>query len=369
MSRRMHFHCNQHLRAVLLFVLPFTTTLACDTDPECDGATPWMDFNHIMLKVTWPGSSQQTEWHGSFDYETYDLLIESHQQGPDSSTTGSVATVGGRIMLSKGLDLEPGYEIDALDAPQLSMRLVMILLGRIFPEGPIQITQSREVDRTDDVGIKYATPSASGYIPAPWHLKGSVEKLASEKVGFNLRLSFSTEDRKGDHKSYAIDMQGELGMLTHAVFLDTDTVDGWRTYRLGPYMIKQTTGTIFDYGARPDETTKYRTIGDIRAFIAAENDPGFKEPGKDFTGFWKQKCSQPFGLQIMHQGDEGKYSIVFCGPGGCGDTSNIRLTFITGDNNYEVVSDDELVEIDRSGERKTYHRCTKDTNPVLRYNR
>ncbi len=134
-------------------------------------------------------------------------------------------------------------------------------------------------------------------------------------------------------------------------------------------MIKQATGTLFDDGARPDETTNYRTIGDIRAGMAAENDPGVKDPGKDFTGFWKQKCSQPFGLQIMHQDDEGKYSIVFCGPGGCGDTSKVRLTFITGDKHYEVVSENELVEITHSGERTTYHHCTKDTNPILRYNR
>jgi hypothetical protein len=122
-----------------------------------------------------------------------------------------------------------------------------------------------------------------------------------------------------------------------------------------------------DYGAKPQEDARYKTVGDIRAFIAAENDPGVRDTTKDFTGFWKEKCDQSFGLQIKHHGDEGKYSIVFCGPGGCGDPSESRLTFITGDKRYEVVSESELVEIDRSGSRETYHRCTKDTNPVLKH--
>ena len=42
-----------------------------------------------------------------------------------------------------------------------------------------------------------------------------------------------------------------------------------------------------------------------------------------------------------------------------------RPTFITGDKHYEVVSEDELIV--SWGSRETYRRCTKDTNPVLKY--
>jgi hypothetical protein len=58
---------------------------------------------------------------------------------------------------------------------------------------------------------------------------------------------------------------------------------------------------------------------------------------------------------------------VFCGPGGCGSPSQSRPTFITGDERFEVTSESELVQIGRPGERETYLRCTKDTNPVLKY--
>ena len=87
----------------------------------------------------------------------------------------------------------------------------------------------------------------------------------------------------------------------------------------------------------------------------------------DFTGFWKKKCEQAFGLQIMRQGSDGKYSVVFCGPGGCGDPSDSRLTYITGDKGWEVVGEDELVRVQRSGGKQTYYRCTRDTQPVLKY--
>jgi hypothetical protein len=347
--------------------LPLLGEAACDKDPECGDPTAWSSFTRVVLKQTSPSNSEMIEWHASFDHETNDMLIDTETRGSKTSITGSIALVGGQIMMSKGLKLEPGYEIDALDAPVLSMKLVMIMLGRVFPKGPAEVSGLRQIDRTDKTGIKYATPSASGYIPAPWRLKGKVRKLAGGTVAFDLALTFPVEQGGNKSKTYSIKMTGELSMRNHAVFRDSDTLDGWSTYGLGPRQIKKEAGTILDYGATPDKSTSYKTIGDIRAFIAAENHPGFKDSTKDFTGFWKEKCDQAYGLQIMHQGNEGKYSIVFCGPGGCGDPSESRPTFITGDNRYQVVSEDELVEISQSGKHETYHRCTKETHPVLEY--
>jgi hypothetical protein len=162
-------------------------------------------------------------------------------------------------------------------------------------------------------------------------------------------------------------MRGEMGKQTVPIFSDTDSLAEWKTYGLGPRQFKQGSSTKLDYGATPDKQSPYRTIGDIRAFIAAENNPGHKDNTKDFTGFWKEACDQAFGLQIMHQGNDGKYSVVFCGPGGCGDPSDSRLTFITGDTHWKVIDESELVKVLSSGETMKYHRCTKDTHPVLKY--
>jgi hypothetical protein len=304
---------------------------------------------------------------GSFDHKALDVSIDITTHTSKEPMAGTVALVGGQVMLTKGLKLQAGSEIDALDAPVLSMRLVMTLLKRIFPRGPDQVGGATDIDQTGRVGIKYATPSASGYIPAPWHVKGKVNRLGDGTLPFELALSFPLQRQDKQSGSLTINMKGELAVLGRPVFRDTDSLEGWTTYGLGVQQTKQGSSTTFDYGAKPQEATRYRTIGDIRAFIAAENHPGAKDATKDFTGFWKKKCDDPFGLQIKHYGDEGKYSIVFCGPGGCGNPSESRLTFVTGDKRYEVVSEGELIEIARSGDRETYYRCTKDTNPVLKY--
>ncbi len=344
---------------------PISVSASCDKDPECDDVSAWAVFTRVALRQSVSGSDKAIEWLGSFDHETLDVSIDIATHGAKEPMAGTVGLVGGQVMLTRGLSLQPGREIDALDAPVLSMRLVMILLKRAFPKGPGEIVGPTDVDQAGRVGIKYATPSASGYIPAPWHVKGKVSRLADGTLPFELALSFPLQRQDKQRGSLTINMKGELAMLGRPVFRDTDSLEGWTTYGLGPQQTKQGSSTILDYGAKPQEATRYRTIGDVRAFIAAENHPGVRDATKDFTGFWKKKCDEPFGLQIKPYGDEGKYSIVFCGPGGCGDPSESRPTFITGDKRYEVVSEAELIEIARSGDRETYYRCTKDTNPVL----
>jgi hypothetical protein len=350
-----------------LFAAPISAFASCAQDPECDDVSAWAVFTRIALRQSVSGSDEAIEWLGFFDHKALDVSIDIAAHGTKEPMAGTVGLVGGHVMLTKGLKLQPGYEIDALDAPVLSMRLVMILLKRAFPKGPEQIVGPTNVDETGRVGIKYATPSASGYIAAPWHLKGNASRLADGTLRFDLALSFPMQQRDKQTGSITINMKGELAVLGRPVFRDTDSLEGWTTYGLGPQQTKQGSSTILDYGAKPQEDMRYRTIADIRAFIAAENHPGVRDATKDFTGFWKKKCEEPFGLQIKHHGDEGKYSIVFCGPGGCGDPSQSRLTFITGDKRYEVVSEGELMEIGRSGDREIYYRCTKDTNPVLKY--
>jgi hypothetical protein len=352
----------------LLLISSCRVSAACDKDPECGDSSAWAVFTHIVLKQSSPETPDYTELHASFDHQANDASIDIVSRESDKSTSGTIALVGGQVMLSKGLKLDRGYEIDALDAPVLSIKLLMIMLGRVFPNGPEGVAGVRHIDRTDNDGIKFATSSATGYIPAPWHVQGKVSKLADGSVAFDLALSRPANGRNGDKETYTMNMAGELSMLGHPVFFDSDSLDGWTTYGIGPQVIKQETGTIYDYGAKPHAGSVYKTIGDIRAFIATEEHPGHRDETMDFTGFWKEKCDQAFGLQIMHQGGEGKYSIVFCGPGGCGDPSESRLTFITGDNQYQVVSEDELVFIRTSGDRDTYHRCTKETHPILKYN-
>jgi hypothetical protein len=304
-------------------------------------------------------------WFGRFDHSSFDFSIDVDVSHP-KPMKGTIGMIGGRVMISKGLVLQRGYEIDALDGPVLSMKLATIVLGRAFPKGPDSIKGTVPLSYTGTRGIKFATPSAGGYIPVPWKAVGSVRSTASGAVAFDIALTMPADPRDPS-KTSQTRMKGELSMRSSPVFDDRARLDGWTIYGVGPQSEQRGDATVMDYGAKPTSEPKFKTIADVRSHIAAENHPGTPDVTKNFTGFWKNNCEQAFGLQIKPFGSDGKYSIVFCGPGGCGKPEDSRHSFITGDKRYEVVSEDELIEVDRDGKKERLLRCTKDTNPVLKY--
>jgi hypothetical protein len=153
--------------ALLAFAGPGRARDKCG---ECASIEDWATFTSISLTLSHPGQPPAATWKGRFDHKANDIVIDADVTTDPGRMKGSIAMVGGRVMLTKGLKLERGYEIDALDGPVLSMQLVLHLLDRVFPKGPSSIPQGQQIDRKDPIAIRYATPSASGRIAAPWHL-------------------------------------------------------------------------------------------------------------------------------------------------------------------------------------------------------
>lgn len=91
-----------------------------------------------------------------------------------------------------------------------------------------------------------------------------------------------------------------------------------------------------------------------------------KSTPPDFTGFWKWRCSDAWGVQIKKQTGN-LFSVSFCGPGGCFEPGKwMPNTPIVGDPQYRPITSN-ILEIQRGGGWETLTRCTTNTNPVLDY--
>lgn len=333
------------------------------TDP-CGKATAWQDFNSFELRVSAPEQGGYDFYRGRFDKETGDIAVDVEQAEGSSVKKGKILMIGGRIMATEGPIVERGYEIDTLDGAVLNLQLVVKALGRAFPNGPASINTAQKVDFSDaKTGIQIATASAGGMIQAPWRLVGELKRDESDGIQYDLTLTAAGANKK-DKGTFR--MSGKLFNGAQTRIDDQLKLDAWILYGVGVQSRKEGNATIFDYSAAPTKST-YRTVADVRKKLEAEDYPGELDNTKDFTGFWKTKCEDPFGLQIQHFGNDGKYSIVFCGPGGCGDpASQGRKTFITKDPHLEVISESEMKQQNADG-WEVWHRCTKDTHPVLKY--
>lgn len=336
-------------------------------DDGCGQPTAWNDFNKFQLKMTVPGNPQYSIWNGQFDTESHDIQIDVENFDGTKIAKGKILMIGGRVMAVQGPITEPGYEIDALDGAVLELQLLMRLLGAALPKGPTEVQGERRIDFLNEkTGIKFATPSADGFIPAPWRVRGEVRSLGTDAFGYQLTLTFTAREKPSDKgEERTMTFSGELSKTTSARISDSLPLDGWKLLGVGVQVQKDASGTTADYSAAP-AAVAYKTVADVRAELAKENYVGEPDPSKDFTGFWKDNCEDAWGVSIEHHGSDGKYSIVFCGPGGCGDPGEGRLTYITKDPRFQVVSEDEIKR--RMGDQwETQYRCTKDPHPVLKY--
>ena len=364
-------------RAVIMRVLVLLTFLICVSlcfasekegcEDPCGKPTPWEEFNKFQIKMSVPTEPGYSFWQGQFDKETSDIQIDVETSDGTKVSKGKILMVGGRVMAVQGPITEPDYAIDALDGAVLELRLVVRLFGAALPKGPAEVQNTRSIDFANlKTGIQFATPSAQGFIPAPWRVRGEVKPIEPDVFGYHLTLTFTTREKASDKgQEQTMNFSGKLSKTANARIDDGISLDRWNVLGLGVQTRKEEAGTVSDYGAAP-ATAIYRTVADVRKKIAQDDYPGEPDPSKDFTGFWKEKCDEAWGVQIMHHGKEGKYSIVFCGPGGCGNPEEEgHLTFITKDPDYQVVTEDEIKER-RRDDWATYHRCTKDPHPVLK---
>lgn len=193
-------------------------------------------------------------------FEIYDeesMRIMTTESKGSTKSTEQIILVDGRWMLTKGVKIEKGYEIEALDVPVLMLRVALELLRAAAPDGPSTLKSKSQVDVHEaHQSIKISTMSASGGIPAPWSVKGIIEPVAPDKVAFELTV------RGGEQPLHFV---GTWQKDQTPPILPGDlALEGWRVFSIGPYTVTKGRETIIDYGAQP-ANTQARTIAELKA--------------------------------------------------------------------------------------------------------
>jgi hypothetical protein len=253
--------------AATLILLGATNIVLADCGASadiCAGNSPWARATTATVRAQFEPSADFAAWEFTFSGDNDLLLIVDTHQGKES-TQGSILLVSGRAMLTKGLSLEQGYEIDALDAPVLMYQLVVGLLAQAIPDGPQKLVKSHKVHVSETKrGIQTATMSASGRYPAPWTVDGSVDQRGPSSFGYSLTFTYPTEDKTG---RATIVLKGQWSNAVGPGLTDSMNIEGWSLHTIGPFSMKQEGSTVLDYGAQAKPLT-VRTLGDLREALA-----------------------------------------------------------------------------------------------------
>jgi len=246
---------------ILIFTVSSSYAFACEHEEiDCGPFTNWYDVNWLDMTMKDGQGRGDAHWVISIDKDNNDSIIEKDENYDGNKVNGTLIIVSGRIMLTKGLDLKEGYEIDAADGPGLMMQLLLNVLGYVAPGGPDSIKGKIDVNHKDEEHpIKVTTSSASGVFGTPWVAKGFLEKKKNNIINYNIH--FESTINKND--KYTIEMKGQWANKELDSLQDNMSIEGWKIYTIGPYSKKFKDGTIFDYGAQIKEG-KYNTLGMLR---------------------------------------------------------------------------------------------------------
>jgi hypothetical protein len=233
--------------------------------PICARGSPWYELGGAEIRARLGGAEQQFTLKMM---SANDLRVHYRIAERGVVNEGEVLLIGGYALALKGGHVEPGYEGDYLDGPVLAMEAVVTLLDVAIPAGPKAVKDRHQIMVSEPRRqISTATPSASAQYGAPWSVKGQVRRVSEETLAYDLAFTFVPLDpfglRRIGQPAQTFTFKGTLDYPPERTALSDDfDLTDWNV--LGPG------------SAEP----KPRTVGDVRAKIKRETNPGPPGPTK-----------------------------------------------------------------------------------------
>lgn len=235
----MKFHFIFMLATLIFSQLSFA---ANNQAPPIKEQQRWLDARWIQLEI----SDNQNDWRGNwqiaFDHHSNNVKIDKDDRFNGHRVQGSLIVLNGHTLLAKGLNLRPGYEIDALDTPVLMTQLLLSLLEKSVAVMPNDVSDKLSIDHQETLfPIRVSTKSASALFQAPWQIKGHVSKAVDHNIDFQLVFKTSL----ANDIIYIVTMAGQLNHQATPPLDDDMSLEGWNIYSLGPE-----TDSPYSYGAK-----------------------------------------------------------------------------------------------------------------------
>ena len=250
----------------ILAALGLVASTLSPSSPATANGT-WGDATEVRLMVSSDGTGQPVEYLIELLSEGDARITEMDSSAP-SDQWPVIVLVGGQVMLVQNMELEEGYEIDAMDGPVLMLQLTLSLLAKGLADGPTSLPTegSVEVQKVEqEEPIEVSTTSAGGQFPAPWRLSGTATREEGDRIAYSLDLVYTSGTEKP-----TVEIDGHWKKTDPRPKLDPAmALTAWKSYEIGPIERTSASGTIYDFGAQPVEL-EAQTLRELRLEISEQ---------------------------------------------------------------------------------------------------
>ena len=194
------------------------------TEEECTGESPWYMANRLRLHLE--SGEDKADW--LFEIAAageYRITLNQHIAGENQA--GTLIVLEGGVMITRGLELEPGHEADSLDAAALVQQLTLKLLQHAYPGGRAQVLGVEDFRvRREHLYIDAATSRAQAEFAPPWMVTGQIDNGNFDWVDFELDFEVPDVD-------YRALITGRWEVLPDPVeFRDSMIIEDWQVWPL-----------------------------------------------------------------------------------------------------------------------------------------
>lgn len=196
------------------------------TEEACTGESPWYAANRLRLHLE--SGEDVADW--LFEIASgreYRITLSQRIAGATQART--LIVLDGGVMITRGMELEPGSETDSLDAAALVQQLTLKLLQHAYPEGRGQVLGVEDFRlRREHLYIDAATARAATEFAPPWMVTGQIDNGNFDWVDFEL-------DFEAPDVDYRAQISGRWQELPDPIaFPDTMIIEDWQIWPLSP---------------------------------------------------------------------------------------------------------------------------------------
>ncbi len=193
----------------------------------------WYNAGHVELNVTNLAEGGTATWQ--FDRaDNGDIRIIKEEQRGATKVSGALLSVcDDQALLLKDIVPARRHELRELDEPVLHLQLVLRLLARALPQGPLALGAEADIDvgeQKNPLRLRKGATVRRDFL-APWRARGRVTRGTPEGIRFELAYSYAGIDadaRGGEMKLGGVWQQNSRV----PAFENSYAIADWKVYRI-----------------------------------------------------------------------------------------------------------------------------------------
>ena len=230
-------------------------------------ATEWYRAGHVSLRLTDAAHDVNAAWQFDRADNGDNRVLREERRGGVKFDGAVMSICDDQALVIKGIPLERGREMRALDDPVLYLQMLLRLLARAVPEGPAAFGGDKLVEISEPKAALRVRKGleARRDFNAPWQARGRIMRDAAGDISYDIVLNHAGDGAEQARTELKAAGVWRPESLVHS-FADSMDIADWQVYRVNAVPVTVGGNTQMESMANI-KPLRYADLGHLRRHI------------------------------------------------------------------------------------------------------